>query len=278
MNPKYPIYIVSKGRWESRLTSKALEKMNVPYYIAVEPQEYDKYASVIDPKKILVLPFSNHGFGPTPARNWCWEHSILLGATSHWVLDDNMNGFVRLNKNKRHDVLTGSIFRAAEDFVDRYENVAMSGFEYRFFGGGARREKAPYRLNTRIYSCLLIKNNIPYRWRLKYNEDTDLSLMVLKDGYCTILFQAFLCNKVRTQVMKGGNTDEFYAKEGTLKKSQMLVEYHPDVSKVVWRYGRWHHEVDYSPFKKNKLIKKKNLNISNVINNYGMKLVNENEL
>jgi hypothetical protein len=278
MNPKYPIYIVSKGRWESRLTSKALEKMNVPYYIAVEPQEYDKYASVIDPKKILVLPFSNHGFGPTPARNWCWEHSILLGATSHWVLDDNMNGFVRLNKNKRHDVLTGSIFRAAEDFVDRYENVAMSGFEYRFFGGGARREKAPYRLNTRIYSCLLIKNNIPYRWRLKYNEDTDLSLMVLIDGYCTILFQAFLCNKVRTQVMKGGNTDEFYAKEGTLKKSQMLVEYHPDVSKVVWRYGRWHHEVDYSPFKKNKLIKKKNLNISNVINNYGMKLVNENEL
>ena len=277
MNPKYPIYIVSKGRWESRLTSKALEKMNVPYYIAVEPQEYDKYDSVIDPKKILVLPFSNHGFGPTPARNWCWEHSILLGATSHWVLDDNMNGFVRLNKNKRHDVLTGSIFKAAEDFVDRYENVAMSGFEYRFFGG-ARREKAPYRLNTRIYSCLLIKNNIPYRWRLKYNEDTDLSLMVLKDGYCTILFQAFLCNKVRTQIMKGGNTDEFYAKEGTLKKSQMLVEYHPDVSKVVWRYGRWHHEVDYSPFKKNKLIKKKNLNILNVINNYGMKLINENEL
>ena len=28
MNPKYPVYIISKGRWESRLTSKALEKMN----------------------------------------------------------------------------------------------------------------------------------------------------------------------------------------------------------------------------------------------------------
>ena len=36
INPKYPIYIVSKGRWESRLTSKILEKMNVPYKIVVE--------------------------------------------------------------------------------------------------------------------------------------------------------------------------------------------------------------------------------------------------
>jgi hypothetical protein len=51
INPCYPIYIISKGRWESRLTSKALEKMQVPYHIVVEPQEYDNYASVIDPKK-----------------------------------------------------------------------------------------------------------------------------------------------------------------------------------------------------------------------------------
>ena len=33
MNPKYPVYIISKGRWERRLTSKALEKMDVPYRI-----------------------------------------------------------------------------------------------------------------------------------------------------------------------------------------------------------------------------------------------------
>ena len=44
--------------------------------------------------------------------------------------------------------------------------------------------------------------------------------------------------------------------EGTLKKSQMLVDAHPDVAKLVWKYDRWHHYVDYSPFKKNKLIYK----------------------
>ena len=56
MNPKYPIYIVSKGRWESRLTSKSLERMKVPYYIIVEEQEYEKYITTISKKKVLILP------------------------------------------------------------------------------------------------------------------------------------------------------------------------------------------------------------------------------
>ena len=45
-NPKYPIYIVSKTRWESRLTSKALEEMKVPYFIVVEEFQYQEYANV----------------------------------------------------------------------------------------------------------------------------------------------------------------------------------------------------------------------------------------
>jgi hypothetical protein len=55
INPEYPVYIVSKGRWDSRMTSRALEAMNVPYFIVVEEQERDAYAAVIDPAKILVL-------------------------------------------------------------------------------------------------------------------------------------------------------------------------------------------------------------------------------
>ena len=60
MNPEYPVYIPSKGRWKSRLTSKVLEKLNVPYKIVVEEQEYNNYASVIDTKKILILPFKKN--------------------------------------------------------------------------------------------------------------------------------------------------------------------------------------------------------------------------
>ena len=93
MNPKHPIYIISKGRWDCRLTSKALERINVPYHIVIEPQEYEQYANVINPKKILVLPFSNLEQGSIPARNWVWEHSISIGAKRHWILDDNIYSF-----------------------------------------------------------------------------------------------------------------------------------------------------------------------------------------
>ena len=173
MNPKYPVYIISKGRWESRLTSKALEEMRVPYHIVIEPQEYDQYSSVINSEKIFVLPFSNLGQGGIPARNWVFEHSISIGAERHWILDDNINGFIRLNKNKKIPVDSGTIFRCAEDFTDRYENVALSGFNYRYFAT-QRQRQPPYRLNTRIYSIILVNNKIQYRWRGKYNEDTDL--------------------------------------------------------------------------------------------------------
>ena len=99
-----------------------------------------------------------------------------------------------------------------------------------------------------------------------------MSLRVLKDGYCTIQFNSFLAGKVTTQRMIGGNTDEVY-KDGTLKKSQALVDWHPDVAKVVWRFNRWHHHVDYSVFKRNVLKKKEGLAIQEGVNEYGMKLI-----
>jgi len=272
-NPSYPVYIISKGRADSRLTSKSLERMKVPYYIAVEPQEYEQYAAVIDPKKILTLPFSNHGLGSYPARNWCWDHSISIGAKKHWILDDNISDFYRLNENERIRVESGAIFKAAEDFTDRYENIKISGFQYRFFIS-PNSKYAPFTLNTRVYSCLLIDNTCKRRWRLKYNEDVDICIQVLKDGDCILLFNAFLQGKSATQTVSGGNTQELYG-NGTYDKSKMLVDAHPDVARLVWRYDRWHHHVDYSSFRKNKLIMKKDIVLPTGINNYNMRLIKD---
>jgi hypothetical protein len=272
MNPKYPIYIISKGRWQRRQTSKALEIMQVPYRIVIEPQEYENYARFIDKEKILVLPFSNLGQGSIPARNWVWEHSIKEGYQKHWILDDNMDSFYRLNRNMKLIVTSGAIFKAAEDFVDRYDNIALSGFQYNSF---VFKDAVipPYRLNTRIYSCILIDNNINHRWRGRFNEDTDLSLRVLKDGFCTMLFNAFLVNKETTMRAKGGNTDELYKNTDNRKEfAESLYQQHPDVVDVVWKFNRWHHSVDYKPFKKNKLVKKENVKIESNVNNYGMKI------
>ena len=288
MNPRCPIYIPSKGRYKNPVTAKHLDLMQVPYQIIVEDNEFEDYAKTIEPSKLLILPQKylddydtfwkdqDHRKGPGAARNYAWDHAVEKGFDKHWVMDDNIAGFCRFNFNERIPCKSGSIFRASEDFVDRYENIAMSGFEYRFFAGGSRRKKPPYRLNTRIYSCNLIKNNVPYRWRGRYNEDTDLSLRMLKDGWVTVLFQAFLQNKLRTSVMRGGNSSEFYDEEGTKNKSKMLVDMHPEITKLVFRYNRWHHEVNYSSFGKNLLIKKPGLKVLNRTNEYGMILKTKN--
>lgn len=285
MHPRHPVYIVSKSRWKTRLTSKLLDVMGFHYWIVVVDAEYQNYVDAVGVDKVLVLPqkyldeydtCDDLGFtvskGPGAARNFAWDHSISLGATSHWVMDDNIEAFYRLNHNIKVRCETSTIFAAAEDFVDRYENVPLAGLNYDSFCK-ATDKVPPFITNTRIYSCLLIRNDLKYRWRGRYNEDTDLSLRVLKDGDCTIQFNAFLQGKVTTQRMSGGNTKEFYAHEGTLNKSQMLVDLHSDVSKLVWKFNRWHHHVDYKPFKKNKLVKKEHIVIPTGINDMGLVLV-----
>jgi len=284
MNLRIPIYIVSKGRPDSRLTSKALEEMGVDYSIVVEEQEFDDYAAVIDEKKIIILDKKyqrdyetfdklrdSKSKGPGPARNFVWDHSIESGAKWHWVMDDNLRGFYRLNKNQKHKSKSGGIFKAMEDFVLRYSNIAMAGPNYNCFA--KQRQKLPaFIANTRIYSCNLIRNDTPFRWRGRYNEDTDLSLRMLKAGWATIQFNAFLQNKMVTQALKGGNTKEFYEKEGTNPKSTMLANMHPDVTRVVHKFGRTHHHVDYRPFKNNNPRLKKNIKIKKFVDNYGMNL------
>lgn len=287
LDNKYPIYVVSKGRHDKCTTSRFLTQMEVAHYIVVEPQEVAIYRESIknDYAEILELDMSfkdNYNTfddlgdskpkGPGGARNFAWEHSVKNGFTKHWVMDDNaVDGFYYMFHNQKIKARTGSIFRACEDFMDRYSNLAISGLNYRFFCDASAKTPA-FVMNTRIYSFLLIDNSINHRWRGRYNEDTDLSLNVLKDGLCTVQFNAFLAGKAATQTVSGGNTDEFYSKEGTYPKSKMLEDMHPDIAKVVWKFKRWHHYVDYNGFTQ-KLILKDGYVRSNKDNNYGIQII-----
>lgn len=256
------------------------------WYAVVEPQEYPHYASVIPKSHIITLPVSaykaeydsldNLGLtkstGPGPARNFIWDTAIQMGYSWHWVMDDNIRLFYRVNNNKRHEILSGAFFRAMEDFVLRYENVGMAGPNYKFFAPTTFK-LPPLVFNTRIYSCNLIRNDIPYRWRGRYNEDTILSLDMLKDGWCTVQFNAFQQEKMKTQSVKGGNDKVFYSLEGTEPKSQMLADTYPQYARLMTKYGRPHHYVDYrSHFKGNKLIRRLDANIPQDAE-YGLQLV-----
>jgi hypothetical protein len=263
LQPRFPLYVPTKGRADSRLTSRALTEQGVPHYLVVEPQEVDTYRRAAAGTAATVLPLDmaykgryelcddlglTKSTGPGPARNFIWDHSIANGHAWHWVMDDNIKAFDRLHRNTKIQCLSPAFWRAQEDFVLRYSNVAMAGPNYAMFAK-CRDELPPFVTNTRIYSCNLIRNDVPFRWRGRYNEDTILSLDMLKAGWCTVQFNAFLQWKAPTQTIGGGNTAEFYAKEGTAPKSEMLKAVHPDVTKLVMRFGREHHHVDYKRFK-----------------------------
>lgn len=285
MTPEFPIYIPSKGRAAMRQTMRALDEMRVPYSVIVEGSQYRDYAAVIEPAKLLVLdPAYQDRYdacdalgmmkskGPGPARNFAWDHAVSLRAPYHWVADDNIQRFYRRNHSRTVSAGDGTVFRCMETFVLRYTNVALAGPNYDMFVPARIGGVPPYSTNTRIYSCALIRNDLPFRWRGRYNEDTDLSLRVLKAGWCTVQFNAFLQKKIATQVIPGGNTAEFYAEEGTEPKSRMLVRLHPDVARLVWKFRRWHHHVDYRSFRQ-KLIRRPGIEIPEGTDEFGMQLV-----
>ena len=131
---RYPIYIPSKGRAATQLTSKALSKLGIRHYVVVEPQDVAAYTEQQTAcARLLELPFSDLGQGSIPARNWIWDHAREHGSRRHWQLDDNMDGFYRLNENLKVRVTDENPFRSVEDWVDRYANVAMAGLNYEFF-------------------------------------------------------------------------------------------------------------------------------------------------
>lgn len=279
---KYPVYIVSKGRWENPLTAKFFIKDGLNFKILVEPQEYDNYCKSIEKKYVMKLPFANLGVGSYPARNFAWEDSIKKGYDRHWLFDDNIHKIRRINKGFKIPCNAIKALQTIEDFTDRYENVAITGFNYSTFVVPGCSDKKPFYLNVHAYSAMLIKNNMPYRWRLKYNEDVDLCLQVLDNKLCTLLFNAFTVDKTSTVAkMKGGNQDELYknnAYEKKVLKTKSLEEIWPQYVKTIMRYDRPHHYVDWKGHFKHKLVRKKNINwdkIKSLEDNFKLKKVKE---
>jgi hypothetical protein len=250
---KFPVYIISKGRFENPLTAKHFNDYNIDYLIAVEPQEYENYCKVLGKEKVLKLPFSNLGLGSYPARNFCWEHSIKNNYKFHWIFDDNIRGFSKWINGKKVKINEeNNPLIYIEKYSEKY-NIDINGFEYSTFV--TKPPKKPFKNNIHVYSALLIKNDLPYRWRLKYNEDVDLCLQVLHNKGKTASCVYYMTNKVSTSTkMKGGNQDELYKGNDPRKKllkAKMLEAVWPQYAKTVIRFNRYHHFVDWKIFKKN---------------------------
>jgi hypothetical protein len=249
--PQYPVYIISKGRSDCALTAQIFEKNGIDYFIAVEPQEAKQYQTNLGINRVIELPFSNLKLGSYPARNYCWEHSKTRGYEYHWLFDDNIQDWKKWIDGKRRKCID---VESALLYVEQYAkktNIDILGFEEPNFV--VKPPKKPFKHNCHVYSAMLIKNSLPYRWRLKYNEDVDLCLQVLHNGGSTASCVYYMADKVSTaQKMKGGNQTELYQgndPKKNLLKAKMLEAVWPQYVKTVIRFNRHHHLIDWKQFK-----------------------------
>lgn len=287
--PRYPIYIPSKGRYENCLTAKCLIKDDIPFYLVVELQEADEYRQRYNCQQLLILPWQGNdkarrkfsaelgieNGGLIAARNWIREHAVAAGYKCHWQIDDNIRWFYRRYKGKRIRCNAGIALTVTEDFVDRYENIGIAGLNYEMFAL-ENQKMPPFYLNGHVYSCMLFLNQLPYKWRLIYNDDTDICLQVLAGGWCTVLINAYLIKKVPTMTVKGGNTDDLYQGDGRLKMARSLERLWPGIVKTGRRFRRPQHIVSYSWRKFDTPLKLKpgvSLDDFEPVNEYGMQLM-----
>jgi hypothetical protein len=235
------VYIPSKGRSQlARSTARCLARAQVPFSLVVEPQEATAYRAAFPTASLLLLDRNNGGL--LYARNWIKAHATATGAARHWQLDDNISRFCRRWQGRKITCPAGIALRVCEDFTDRFTNVPLSGLNYFMFVPTNTRVP-PYYVNVHVYSCTLILNSLPYGWRLRYNDDTDLCLRVLTDGWCTLLLNAFMAEKLTTMTASGGNTTDLYQGDGRLRMARSLERIWPGLVETKRRFHRPQHVV-----------------------------------
>lgn len=230
--PKYQIYIPSRGRWDCCFTAKILSAHNIDFFIVVEPQEVENYEKVF-PGRTIVLPKNNGGI--SFVRNYIKQESQRRYEKFHWQIDDNIKNFKLRENEKNINTSPEHLLCQAEAFCDLFSNVGISGLSHHMF---AFAKKNVWDLNKQVYSCVLVNNNNNISWRENTVEDTDYSLQILNSGLCTILFNRFLIEKPPTMKMKGGNTDTEYVGNGRINRSLGLIKAWPGAFKLKHEYGR----------------------------------------
>ena len=259
---KYPIYIPSYKRAENMLTVETLIDLNVKNFFVVIKPDIDEVKSYTKSmKKLNILDkllivnddyiqkqAKKGNYNSIPQRNFSYKHSIKSGFTHHWCLDDNIKGFYRRHNGKKLPIInTPYPFCMVEKYCERYTNIYLASLQYSHLVP-ANGHRSPIIKNSKVYSCILIKNSNNIKWRGEYNEDIILTLDTLLQNKGTITFQNFLCGKMSTGSTEGGNSD-IYAKDGQTKKINFLLKIYPEYVKKVVKFGHDHHLVNYDSFK-----------------------------
>lgn len=259
------VYIVSKGRPQCR-TAQTLTKMGYPgkwfvvcgtndetlpeyrarwgeHVLTFDWYEQVKHADVLDN-----FGFEHMASGAVPVRNATRAISEARGERRHWQLDDDYTGFqiTDVANHSRPTVKDGAeLYRwmhEIAEFADRC-GLANCGFP------PATLETSTdnwWTFGRRVFNA----HNLPSdpelftEWRGRMNDDLINAMWTYQHGGAELSFKFISMNMPPTQEEKGGLT-ELYRAEGTVRKTAYAVLIAPNAVRLVKRFGRYHHKVNW---------------------------------
>lgn len=260
------IYIMSKGRPQCK-TADTLVKLNYPgeWFIVCgnNDDKIPEYKKNWGENKVLVFDWheeikntdtlDNFGFekmpsGATPARNAIRKISEDRGELRHWQFDDDYNNFrcVDLKTNKMETIKKGASLEnilfcfAKFAYKTESKNCGFATASETFNGDTA------FKFRRRIFNAhnMTSKKVDWNKWRSRMNDDLINSIENWKKGNPIFSFLFASIVMPSTQSEKGGLTD-IYQDEGTVRKTAYAILIEPKAVKLVKKYGRYHHKVNW---------------------------------
>lgn len=258
------IYIISKGRPHCT-TAQTLEKMNFKgdWYIVCGNNDatlqayqdrwgarvlvFDWYEQVKTSDVLDPFGFDNKGSGCVPVRNAVAEISRGKGELRYWEFDDDYTRFYMIEKNgKKWGMLTGRAFldelKKLSSFAHKCGLANMG-----FCVGSDSRPETVLEIGRRVFNA----HNLPTDpalitpWRGRMNEDLINAIDTYKRGRSEYFVKYMMLTMEMTQTTGGGNT-EIYQEDGTVRKTAYAVMVDPLNVKLVRKFGRYHHRVNWN--------------------------------
>jgi len=226
---QFPIYIPSKGRADNCRTANRLVDLGCSNFkIVVEPNDYDGYAAHYSTDHLLTLDVNDHGCGYV--RQWIKTHSVSRGTQFHWQLDDDLTFKKRIDGKTvtQHDAAL-TMLREVEDVVGRFINIGIAGLRHATF---AYTQTDYVSINKQVASCVLVNNSTKARYRRGIVEDTDYSMSVLTEGFCTLLFNTLLYSGPPQGTQTGGHTGSAEFDDPAKDQNRELVRRWPGAFQI----------------------------------------------
>lgn len=258
------VYIISKGRPECR-TAATLERIGFPGEWFIVCGNNDEALPEYQARwggRVLVFgwyeqvestdPMDGYGFegmasGACPVRNATAEISRRRGELRHWQLDDDYTGFqvfdARTGKRPKCD---GEALHRAMLALARFAHacgLSNCGFPPSTI---ETAKEGALGVGKRVFNA----HNLPSGgalfepWRGRMNDDLINALNVWRHGGVELSVKCLAMNMPPTQ-SEGGGLTELYRDEGTVRKTAYAVEACPAAVRLVERFGRYHHAVDW---------------------------------